>query len=519
MRPGRALACAMALTLAAGCATTPLPREHAGPALPASSKRLFTAALEQINERYVRPVQVGALVELGVAQVLRGDPSLRVQRDGDRLEIRNREALLVQIGVRPDGGVAGWAGAAITAIDAARARVPVLRELEPGQTHRLFFEGVAKGLDSYSRYNTPESAREERAQREGFGGVGIVIDTDAGEVRVVTVMEGSPAARAGLLPEDRILTIANESTQGMAARDVVRRLRGPIGTEIRVRIRREGAAAPVEVGLLRAHIVPQTVAYRREGDVAYVKLSGFNPKTTETLVEAVRRAEREIGPRMAGMVLDLRNNFGGYLDQSIYIADLFLAEGAIVSMRGRHRTVAQESWARRGDIGERIPMVVLINGNSASASEIVAAALQDHNRAVVIGSASFGKGSVQSILPLPDEGELVLTSARFHAPSGYALADLGVLPTICTSGGRSDAAALVEQLRTGRFADQGPANRWRRVAAEDVDGRRKLRQSSCPSETAERDADLDLALRLLGDRSLHALALASGATLATALPR
>jgi carboxyl-terminal processing protease len=181
--------------------------------------------------------------------------------------------------------------------------------------------------------------------------------------------------------------------------------------------------------------------------------------------------------------------------------------------------VTQESWARRGDIGEKVPLVVLINGNSASASEIVAAALQDNNRAVVIGTASFGKGSVQSILPLPNEGELILTSARFHAPSGYALSELGVLPHLCTSGGRDAPAAMIEQLRAGRFADRAAARKWRSIGVDDPEARRRLRAATCAGEAADRDSDLELARELLADRALHASALASTAELATALPR
>jgi carboxyl-terminal processing protease len=332
-------------------------------------------------------------------------------------------------------------------------------------------------------------------------------------------MDDSPASRAGLRAEDRVLAIEGESTRGMVARDVVRRLRGAVGSQVEIQIRRGEPAAAQRVTLLRAHIVPQTVTYRRLGDIAHLRVTGFNQKTTETLVEKLRRAEREIGPRMAGVVLDLRNNFGGYLDQSIYVADLFLAEGTIVSTRGRHRMVTQESWARRGDIGEKVPLVVLINGNSASASEIVAAALQDNNRAVVIGTASFGKGSVQSILPLPNEGELILTSARFHAPSGYALSELGVLPHLCTSGGRDAPAAMIEQLRAGRFADRAAARKWRSIGVDDPEARRRLRAATCAGEAADRDSDLELARELLADRALHASALASTAELATALPR
>ena len=517
----RAVLTGFVLATLLSCATQDGGGEADRAKLSPRARRVLVAAFEQINDRYVRSVDLGHLAELGVAQVLRTDPEsgLTLRRDGDTLELRAPHQPPVRAVAAAPGGGAAWAAAAATAIDAARARSAALRQLDAERTQQAFFEGLVKGLDGYSRYTTPEAAREERSQREGFGGLGIVIDTDGGEVRIVTVMDDSPASRAGLRAEDRVLAIEGESTRGMVARDVVRRLRGAVGSQVEIQIRRGEPAAAQRVTLVRAHIVPQTVTYRRLGDIAHLRVTGFNQKTTETLVEKLRRAEREIGPRMAGVVLDLRNNFGGYLDQSIYVADLFLAEGTIVSTRGRHRMVTQESWARRGDIGEKVPLVVLINGNSASASEIVAAALQDNNRAVVIGTASFGKGSVQSILPLPNEGELILTSARFHAPSGYALSELGVLPHLCTSGGRDAPAAMIEQLRAGRFADRAAARKWRSIGVDDPEARRRLRAATCAGEAADRDSDLELARELLADRALHASALASTAELATALPR
>ncbi|MFO0292621.1 MAG: S41 family peptidase [Rhodospirillales bacterium] len=517
----RAIVWGAIFAVLSSCAVTGPRSDGDGAELPHRARRVFAASLDQVQDRYVRSVDMGQLVELGVVQVVRLDPEARLslRRVGDSLELQVAGEPTPRTVATASGGTAGWAAAAVTAIEAARGRSAALRTLDAERTQQAFFEGMVKGLDSYSRYTSPEAAREERAQREGFGGLGIVIDTENGDVRIATVMEDTPAARAGLRPDDRILTIDGEPTQGMVARDVVRRLRGAIGSTVEIRVRRADRPAGITVALVRAHIVPQTVSYRAVGDVAHIRVTGFNHRTTETLVETLRRAEREIGPGMSGVVLDLRNNFGGYLDQAIYVADLFLAEGTIVSTRGRHRTVTQESWARRGDIGERTPLVVLINGNSASASEIVAAALQDNNRAVVIGTASFGKGSVQSILPLPNEGELILTSARFHAPSGYALSELGVLPHLCTTGGRASAATLVQQLRGGQFADQAAARRWRSIGIDDPEARRRLRAQSCAGDTAEHESDLELARAILADRSLHAMALASTATLATATPR
>lgn len=514
-RAPRRLIWAGLFALVAACGGPTAVEDRGSVQLPAQARRVLTTALDQIQDRYVRTVDIGALVESGLASVARVDTALHMRRKGDMLEIEGRGGDISRVNaIAP--GAAAWGNATVIALESGRARSATLLELSADATYKLFLDGAMKSLDTYSRYNSPESAREERTQREGFGGIGVTIDTESGGVRIANVMDDSPAARAGLKVDDRIVTIEGETTAGMTSRDVVRRLRGAAGAPVTIEVTRAAMDQPLRVALVRAHIVPQTVAYRRVGDVAHIRLSGFNPKTTETLVDAVRRAESEIGPRFAGIILDLRNNFGGYLDQSIYVSDLFLSEGSIVSTRGRHRALTQESFARRGDIGERIPLVVLINGNSASASEIVAAALQDHNRAVVIGTNSFGKGSVQSILTLPNEGEIVLTSARFHAPSGYALAELGVLPHLCTSGGRDSIPALLDQLRSGRFVDRAAAARWRSVGPDDAEGRRQLRSTACPADTADRDSDLELAKSILADRNLHAAALASTATLATA---
>ncbi|MFM7345647.1 MAG: S41 family peptidase, partial [Tagaea sp.] len=230
--------------------------------------------------------------------------------------------------------------------------------------------------------------------------------------------------------------------------------------------------------------------------------------TTENLAEAVRRAKAEIGPSMRGAVIDLRGNLGGLLDQAVSVSDLFLARGTIVTTRGRHRASQQAMSAQPGDVGEDLPLVVLLNGQSASASEIVAAALQDNGRAVVVGTTSFGKGSVQSIVAMPNEGELVVTWARFHAPTGYPLADLGVMPAVCTSGNGGDVEAALRDIRQGRTTDARTMARWRAADHADGEGLKRLR-AICAPENASRDSDLAIAEALLRDRGLFARALES----------
>ncbi len=207
------------------------------------------------------------------------------------------------------------------------------------------------------------------------------------------------------------------------------------------------------------------------------------------------------------MIVDLRGNLGGLLDQAISTADLFLSEGSIVSTRGRHRNSGQSNAATKGDIGENVPLVLLVNGASASASEIVAAALQDNGRAVVIGTTTFGKGTVQTVIPMPNDGELILTWARFFSPTGYPIADLGVLPAVCTSSAQP-AEAYLQVIRSGQFTTPATMANWRGADHKDMAHIKELRQL-CPPDTRERDTDVELARTLLGDRKLYARALQS----------
>ncbi len=365
-------------------------------------------------------------------------------------------------------------------------------------------------LDMYSRYSSKVVATEQRASRDGFGGIGITLDnrkTAEDKVLVASVIEGTPAALSGIRKDDEIIRIDNEPTLGLETRDIVNRLRGDIGAAVRLTVTRAGATAPIELTMNRAQIIPPSVVYRREGDIAYIHLTTFNAGSSAQMADALRRAKREIGPNMAGIVLDLRGNLGGLLDQAISTADLFLSDGMIVSTRGRHPASGSSNFAGRGQIGETVPLVVLVNGASASASEILAAALQDNNRAVVIGTTTYGKGTVQTVIPMPNDGELILTWARFFSPSGYPIADLGVMPAICTTMGQP-ASLYLDELRDGKTTSGATMIKWRSADHDDMAGIKQLR-SICPADTKEHDADFDVAKALLNDRKLYARALSS----------
>jgi carboxyl-terminal processing protease len=252
--------------------------------------------------------------------------------------------------------------------------------------------------------------------------------------------------------------------------------------------------------------VPETVTYRREGDIGYFRIYQFNQDTADSLQRAIENARNDIGDQMRGIVLDLRDDPGGLLDQAVAVSDLFMTSGRIVSTQGRHPDSRQYFEATSGDITRGLPIAVLINGGSASASEIVAAALQDSGRGVIIGSNSYGKGTVQTVLRMPNDGEFTLTWARFHAPSGYTLHHLGVLPTICTEKGDEDATSIMAELGTGRLKPI-PVLQRDTVSPDDTASLDKLR-AACPAVRGTRALDLDVALRLLNQPRLYAKAVA-----------
>jgi carboxyl-terminal processing protease len=241
------------------------------------------------------------------------------------------------------------------------------------------------------------------------------------------------------------------------------------------------------------------------GRIAHIRILRFSGNTTTDLVKAVNRARAEIGPNMAGIILDLRNNPGGYLDQANSVSDVFLESGRIISTRGRHPRSRRIYWARPGDTSRRAPIVLLVNGNSASSAEIVASALQDNGRAVIVGSNSFGKGTVQSVAPLPNGGEIIITWSRFHAPSGYALESLGVLPNVCTSRRTPTAQAAINRLNSGKTLTRYVFRTWRQ-RIRPVKWAAKLRRS-CPARRAApekgKDIDVEVARLILLRPSLY----------------
>ena len=369
------------------------------------------------------------------------------------------------------------------------------------QVYQAVFDGALSRLDSYSRYAGAEEAKSNRAKREGFGGVCLRFRVKDGVVRIAEVVTKTPAFRAGVRRHDRITHIDGIPTTGLTRKQVVDRIRGPLKSHVVLTVRRPGVAEPLRFDIEREHIVPPTVTAIHKTGIVRLRISGFNQDTARSLQEKMRKLSDDLGPELTGIVLDLRGNPGGLLKQAVRVTDLFLAQGDIINTRGRHPDSLQHYEAGGRDIALGLPMVVLVDGKSASAAEIVAAALQDRGRAVIVGTTSFGKGTVQTVLRLPNEGEITITWSRLLAPSGYAWHKLGVRPSVCTSGTDDDDDGVPAILANGA-RDEKTHAAWRAVSLEDVEGRRDLR-ATCPAERRRTPFDVEVARRLLEDRTLY----------------
>src|SRR5262244_844953 len=312
-----------------------------------------------------------------------------------------------------------------------RVRAEYVDDVSDDSLVESAINGMLTSLDPHSNYLNTKNFNDMKVQTRGeFGGLGIEVSMENGLVKVVSPIDDTPAARAGLKPGDLITHLDGEPVQGMTLPEAVEKMRGLVGSDIKLTIRREGKE-PFDVKLTRATIRIQSVRSHLEGDtIGYIRITSFNEQTDVGLNNAMKSLKQQAGNKLIGLILDLRNDPGGLLDQAVAVADAFLDKGEIVSTRGRRSEDAQRYNSRPGDIAAGLPVAVLINGGSASASEIVAGALQDHHRATVVGTRSFGKGSVQTIIPLGDRGALRLTTARYYTPSGRSIQATGINPDV-----------------------------------------------------------------------------------------
>ncbi len=486
-QPAVALAAALAFLVAA-CA--PMQRHDADVPTP---QTVLATGFEDLSSRYIDPVHIDRAALAGLGRLSIVDPAITVANDHGlvRLLLAGRQVAMLPSPGQNDA--LGWGWLVADMIEAVRQSSPQLHRRSIEDFYTAVFDGALSGLDRYTRYEDPSKAREEREDREGFGGIGVTIESESGETRVLAVYPGLPASRAGLQIGDVIVAVDGVPLAGLGQEAIVRHLRGRPGNEVHLLVKRRGRPAPFDLAVERTHVYPPTVIARRDGPILTLRITSFNQRTALSLDRELRAALGDQEHRIGGIVLDLRANPGGLLDQAVEVANLFIAGGRIIATAGRHPDSDQVFNATVGEPGEKLPMVVLINGRSASAAEIVAAALADRGRALTVGSTTYGKGSVQTIVRLPNGGELIITWAHLYTPSGRSLNGVGVTPALCTADNSSRDSDIVEALRARRASLA--------MLTRPVVG-------GCPRDPEVRAVDGEIARRLLSDVPLYTAMLA-----------
>jgi carboxyl-terminal processing protease len=501
----------LAASLVASCETTSAviaPPQARSPASAAdvSVERVVLQAYRAIGDRHLfqpnfRVISVetyrGFASSDPALSLTPGDQAFTVARDGKQILTRQTPS-------DPADGRA-WGGMLAELFAASIEASPVLQKTDRNALTKGAMVATTKQLDKNSRYADPDEAKDNRFQRDGGGGVGITIErTDDKKVIIRAVQDDAPAGKAGVQVGDQIMAIDGENMIDKTLTEVVHKLRGAVGAPVSLTVLRDSQGKEMTFALKRGRIIPTTVLYERRGDIALIRLMGFNSATDQTLHQTIEKARGEMGRDIAGIIIDMRSNRGGLLDQAESVAEEFIGDGVIFSTQGRHPD-SRRTYRSASHKTVTLPMVVLVNGNSASAAEIVAAALQDRGRAVIVGTTSYGKGTVQTVVRMPNEGELVLTWSRLQAPSGYTWNELGVLPNICTAKVGDVEKLGLESVEANRTT----LMRWhaeRNPTPDEISNLRKI----CPPSDETPERDIEIAGRLLRDPMLYAHAVRTG---------
>jgi len=485
-------------------------------------ERVVAYGLRAIETRALEPISLSDTAIEGLRGLATLDPALTVRNGAT--------SLTVEIGDHPLGiwphpaadTPEAWAHLVLRVLAVSRERSRTLAEIDAEAFYQAFFDSALSPLDPFSRYAGRVEAERQQERRNGFGGVGIRYRLHRDHLEVTSVLEGTPAEDSGIEPGDHIVKINDNPVDNLSRKTVHDLLRGPVDSRLSLTLTH---GADIRVVEMRRGLVSTPTAFlSQDNGIPRLRITRFSQQTvalSRRLIEEYLSAARERPP---GLILDLRGNPGGLLDQGVGLSDLFLNKGDIVSTRGRHPHTLQSYQATQtdvpgGDILSGLPLLVLIDGRTASAAEIVAAALQADDRAVVVGTTSYGKGTVQTVVAMPNGGELTLTWSRFYTPSGYALHGLGVMPTVCTAEGRTTPEMLMRALSGGTLPAIANYARWRSVPLSDTEERHALRRVCPPEDHGNRDAlDLDVAQAILQRSGAYRTALAALETASASRP-
>jgi carboxyl-terminal processing protease len=507
---------AAAVLLLSGCAAPKAVTEPADTFPSAEARQTFSVGFRQISDRFIEKISVRKLAIEGLKGLGTIDGAIHINNKDGIIQVRAEETVIRRLAAPDANDADAWSRLTVDAIGAARQASSPLGEANVERLYEAVFNASISLLDPFSRYSSAEKASRNRERRSGFGGIGVRFTTTQEGARITEVFDGAPSARAGLKPDDLITHVNSRPLADVSRRNISKMIKGAVGSTVELRLNRGSAPAPIEISIRRARIISPTVYLQERKNILFLQIKGFNKRTARQLSQLISSAKRRRARPISGLVLDLRSNPGGLLSQAVRVADLFLSEGRIVSTLGRHPASLHDYNAHRAELGRDLPMVVLVNGRSASASEIVAAALQDQDRALVIGSASFGKGTVQTVIPLPNKGELILTWSRFITPSGYFLNGLGVPPFICTSLLSGSVSEMVDATVSNAPNLARMIEQWRMPAPRADDEKKRLK-SICPATDLRPDRDAKLAEYLIGNRHAYQRIMSLSPAIASAI--
>jgi carboxyl-terminal processing protease len=482
---------ALAVIGATGCVdVSPLLRGHDPASVAAPSTEVFQAGYTAIAERYIRPLGADTIALSGLRGLSSIDPSLSIESEGKVVVVRSNGREVALLAAPSAGDVHEWALTTTDALLMGRQVSPSLASAPAERVYKAVFGSAIAALDPYARYVSADEAQNVRERRDGYVGLGFSFRIDDSLVRVTSVTPKSPAARVGLHVGDVITGVDGMLVSKLRRSDLVEVLRGENAGKVIVTVQRPGLS-PRRLILRRSLVVPETITDRLDDGIVYITISSFNNATADSISASLNRLKARQRTRLRGVVLDLRGNNGGLLLQAVRVADMFLADGPIVTTLGRHPDSVHTYSASGPDQVAGAPIVLLIDGATASAAELLAASLHDRGRAVIVGTTSYGKVAVQTVVPLPNQGELAFTWSHLLPPSGVDLQGIGVVPDLCTRGLQDEASGTVP-LHT----------LIRETAAVGTEGGDGVNRS-CSPERRNGEAEREVARRLIFDSRFY----------------
>jgi carboxyl-terminal processing protease len=450
------------------------------------AQNMFKAVYGIVSERYIDTVSAEHVALAVLAGLTTVDPALNVAKMRDAVELGASGRRVLSSPTPTSRDVNGWALTSVQIWRAARAQSPLLAAAPQESVYEAMFDRATAALDGNSRYATPAEARQNRQRRDGYYGIGISVRMEPDGPTITEVTGRSPAERAGLRVGDVLVQIDGRPVSGLSEADVDFLLREEVSGRMKMTVRRLGRST-LRFVVPRSYLIPDMVKERYEDGILFLTVLHFNQDTADDITRTLDELFRLEAGQLSGVVLDLRGNPGGLLQQAVKVADLFLADGAILATRGRHPDSIQDYFAGGDDVARGLPLVVLIDGSTASAAELTAAALQDRGRAIVIGSTSYGKGTVQTVVPLPNGGEIGLTWSYAVSPTGVSLRAGGIRPLLCSVGLYAVDPDALDKFLANASSSRADAG-----------------SLGCPAERRDGPVDIELARRLLHQPSLFA---------------